>query len=42
MLTKKQNLLETMKRDGKPDRFVIQFEFMEVLFDTPWGLTLAP
>ncbi|UWG95704.1 uroporphyrinogen decarboxylase [Dehalobacter sp. DCM] len=42
MLTKRQNLLETIKKGGKPDRFVNQFEFMELIFDQPWGLFLAP
>lgn len=32
MLTAKENLLETI-RGGRPDRFVNQFEYMEMLFD---------
>lgn len=34
MLTIKQNLLETMN-GGKPDRFVNQYEFMEMIFEIP-------
>ena len=34
MLTKRQNLLETI-RGGNPDRFVNQYEFMEILRATP-------
>lgn len=34
MLTKKQNLIETMK-GGSPDRFVKQFEFMEQFWADP-------
>lgn len=34
MLTKRQNLLETI-RGGNPDRFVNQYEFMEVIFNLP-------
>ncbi|UWG98402.1 uroporphyrinogen decarboxylase [Dehalobacter sp. DCM] len=34
MLTKKQNLLETI-RGGNPDRFVNQYEFMELIFEVP-------
>lgn len=34
MLTKKQNLLETIK-GGSPDRFVNQYEFMEVVIPIP-------
>jgi hypothetical protein len=30
MLTKRQNLLETIKKGGKPDRFVKQFEFLNL------------
>lgn len=33
MLTKKQNLLETIK-GGKPDRFVNQFEFMNIIMES--------
>ncbi len=31
MLTGKENLRETMKKDGKPDRFVKQYEFLHLL-----------
>lgn len=31
MLTVKENLRETMKRDGKPDRFIKQYEFLHLL-----------
>lgn len=34
MLTKRQNLLETIK-GGNPDRFVNQFEFLELIWETP-------
>lgn len=34
MLTIKQNLLETIK-GGNPDRFVDQYEFMEMIMETP-------
>ena len=34
MLTKKQNLLETIN-GGKPDRFVNQFEALEFIWETP-------
>lgn len=33
MLTKKQNLLETVKKGGKPDRFVKQYEFMDMILE---------
>ncbi|WP_088227312.1 uroporphyrinogen decarboxylase family protein [Desulfosporosinus sp. FKB] len=33
MLTPRQNLLETI-RGGKPDRFVNQYEFMEIIMET--------
>ena len=32
MLTKRQNLMETIK-GGKPDRFVKQYEFMNMIFE---------
>ena len=32
MLTRKQNLLETIKM-GNPDRFVNQFDYMEYILD---------
>lgn len=32
MLTVKENLAETMKKDGKPDRFVKQFEYLNGIF----------
>ncbi len=31
MLSVKENLLETMKKDGNPDRFVKQFEFLHII-----------
>ncbi|NTW70969.1 MAG: uroporphyrinogen decarboxylase [Eubacteriaceae bacterium] len=34
MLTKRQNLMETMK-GGKPDRFVNQYEFMQMIMSVP-------
>ncbi len=34
MLTKKQNLIETMK-GGNPDRFVNQFEFIDLILEAP-------
>lgn len=37
MLTKKQNLLETI-HGGAPDRFVNQYEFMYVLLSDPYNL----
>ncbi|AFQ43348.1 uroporphyrinogen decarboxylase family protein [Desulfosporosinus meridiei] len=36
MLTKKQNLLETIK-GGNPDRFVKQYEFMHFIMEAPGG-----
>jgi uroporphyrinogen-III decarboxylase len=41
MLTKRQNLMEVMK-GGNPDRFVNQYEFMELMMDAPMDLPLAP
>lgn len=41
MLTKKQNLIETMS-GGKPDRFVKQFEFMELIMEAPRDYRPAP
>ncbi len=38
MLTKKQNLLETI-HGGKPDRFVNQYEFLHVLLSDPYNLS---
>lgn len=35
MLTKRQNMLETI-RGGKPDRFVNQFEALELIFGDPY------
>ena len=32
MLTAKENLRETLKPDGHPDRFVNSYEFMRVVF----------
>ena len=37
MLTKRQNLIETMKKDGKPDRFVNQYEAFSMLIGSPFG-----
>lgn len=37
MLTKRQNLLETIK-GGNPDRFVNQFEFMNLIMEAPLGV----
>ena len=34
MLTALENLRETMKMDGHPDRFVNQWEFVNVVFPT--------
>lgn len=34
MLTRRQNLIETMN-GGKPDRFVNQYEFMELIMEAP-------
>ena len=34
MLTKRQNLMETIK-GGNPDRFVNQYEFMEIIMEAP-------
>lgn len=34
MLTKRENLMETIK-GGNPDRFVNQFEFLEIISDAP-------
>lgn len=34
MLTKRQNLMETIK-GGNPDRFVNQYEFMEIILEAP-------
>ena len=36
MLTIKENLLETMKKDGTPDRFVNQYEFMDCIFEASY------
>ncbi|MFY9139170.1 MAG: uroporphyrinogen decarboxylase family protein [Thermacetogeniaceae bacterium] len=43
MLTKKQNLMEVMK-GGNPDRFVNQYEFMEIIMEMPMlkGVFLEP
>lgn len=41
MLTKRQNLLETIK-GGNPDRFVNQYEFMDIILESPMDLFLAP
>ncbi|UWG96316.1 uroporphyrinogen decarboxylase [Dehalobacter sp. DCM] len=37
MLTKRQNLLETI-RGGNPDRFVNQYEFMNLIMEVPMGV----
>lgn len=37
MLTKRENLLETI-RGGKPDRYVNQFEFLHLIYQTPFDL----
>lgn len=42
MLTVLENLRETMKADGHPDRFVNQWEFVEVLFPTPYYMADYP
>jgi hypothetical protein len=36
MLTKRENLMETIK-GGNPDRFVNQYEFMELILEVPRG-----
>ncbi|MBF7096756.1 uroporphyrinogen decarboxylase family protein [Alkalibacter mobilis] len=41
MLTIRQNLLETIK-GGNPDRFVKQFEFMELIYECPMGSFPGP
>ena len=41
MLTKRQNLMETIK-GGKPDRFVNQYEFMDIILEVPVALMVAP
>ena len=41
MLTKKQNLIETIT-GGKPDRFVNQFEFMEIIMEAPIDIRTNP
>jgi len=41
MLTKRQNLMETIK-GGNPDRFVNQFEFMELIFEAPMDVSCEP
>lgn len=40
MLTKRQNLLETI-RGGNPDRFVNQFEYLNMIMANPYALTNA-
>ena len=45
MLTVKENLRETMKKDGHPDRFVNGWEFVNLLFPASYymgGYPLAP
>jgi hypothetical protein len=41
MLTKKQNLIETIT-GGSPDRFVNQFEFMEIIMESPYDIRTNP
>lgn len=41
MLTKRQNLLETI-RGGNPDRFVNQYEFMEIILSVPGKFMADP
>lgn len=41
MLTKRQNLMETIK-GGNPDRFVNQYEFLDIILEAPMDLPLAP
>lgn len=41
MLTIKQNLLEVIN-GGQPDRFVNQYEFMDLIMEAPMDLPLAP
>ncbi len=41
MLTKKQNLLETIK-GGKPDRFVKQYEFLNIIYEAHLGNSPKP
>ncbi|NTW70967.1 MAG: uroporphyrinogen decarboxylase [Eubacteriaceae bacterium] len=41
MLTIRQNLMETIK-GGSPDRFVNQYEFMEIIMEAPMGTFVTP
>ncbi|MEO1815176.1 MAG: uroporphyrinogen decarboxylase family protein [Acetobacterium sp.] len=41
MLTKRQNLIETIK-GGNPDRFVNQYEFMNLIMEAPLGEMAGP
>ncbi len=41
MLTKRQNLIETMK-GGNPDRFVNQYEFMDIILEAPRRIKPQP
>ena len=41
MLTKRQNLMETIK-GGNPDRFVKQYEFMNLIMEAPMGAMVGP
>lgn len=41
MLTKRQNLMETIK-GGQPDRFVNQYEFMNLIMEAPLGTMAGP
>lgn len=42
MLSIKENLLETLKKDGHPDRFVKGWEFVGVLFPAPYYMADYP
>lgn len=38
MLTPRQNFIETVKKDGTPDRYVKQFEAIHLLMETPYNI----
>ena len=42
MLTKRQNLLETTKKGGKPDRFVKQYEFLNIIMEAGFAMGDMP
>lgn len=42
MLTAIENLKETMKKDGHPDRFVKQYEFLHILVPDPYYMADYP